>query len=247
MNECGAPGFYGKLPSLGDFVSRRLPQTFIDPWDAWLQAAMAASREQLGEQWLDVYLTSPLWRFALSPGVSGDGGRLGVVMPSVDRVGRYFPLAVVTELPTGVTAFAALAGCESWMLRVEKQLLDVLEHDRIELDDFDASVAQLGSPDLLAGPATIPPSGPGALRMALPAPPAGAAQALADVMAAWIIGAYSIWWTSGSERVEPSCLVCEGLPPTMGFGAMLGGGWSAWGWHDASASGDAPASAGAGV
>src|SRR5690606_36950533 len=32
----GGPGFYGKLPSRGDFVSRRLPADFIGQWDAWL-------------------------------------------------------------------------------------------------------------------------------------------------------------------------------------------------------------------
>ena len=42
------PGFYGKIPLLGDFVSRRLPRHFIEPWDSWLQSAFAASREQLG-------------------------------------------------------------------------------------------------------------------------------------------------------------------------------------------------------
>ena len=49
-------GWYGKIPSLGDFVSRRLPASFIDIWDTWLQKAMATSREQLGEHWLDLYL-----------------------------------------------------------------------------------------------------------------------------------------------------------------------------------------------
>jgi type VI secretion system protein ImpM len=29
-----AAGCYGKLPCLGDFVSRRLPRAFIQPWDA---------------------------------------------------------------------------------------------------------------------------------------------------------------------------------------------------------------------
>ncbi|MCK5122292.1 MAG: DUF2094 domain-containing protein, partial [Methylococcales bacterium] len=28
-------GFYGKLPSVGDFVSRRLSQDFISSWDVW--------------------------------------------------------------------------------------------------------------------------------------------------------------------------------------------------------------------
>ncbi len=85
-------GFYGKLPVVGDFVSRRLPNEFIKPWDGWLQSAIAASREELGDEWLNSYLTSPIWRFLLSPGVCGNKAVAGIMMPSVDRVGRYYPL-----------------------------------------------------------------------------------------------------------------------------------------------------------
>ena len=59
-----AAGFYGKVPALGDFVGRGLPASFVDPFDLWLRAGLAASRARLGESWRDRYLTSPLWRFA---------------------------------------------------------------------------------------------------------------------------------------------------------------------------------------
>ena len=52
-------GWYGKIPSLGDFASRRLPTEFIKPWDAWLQGSMAASRQILADRWLDLYLDQP--------------------------------------------------------------------------------------------------------------------------------------------------------------------------------------------
>ena len=64
-------GFYGKLASRGDFVSRALPQSFIGPWDSWLAAGLLASQNSLGGDWLNVYLVSPLWRFVLAPGVCG--------------------------------------------------------------------------------------------------------------------------------------------------------------------------------
>ena len=41
-------GFYGKLASRGDFVSRGLPQSFIAPWDSWLAAGLLASQASLG-------------------------------------------------------------------------------------------------------------------------------------------------------------------------------------------------------
>ncbi|MCR3853352.1 type VI secretion system-associated protein TagF, partial [Pseudomonas aeruginosa] len=46
-------GFYGKLAGRGDFVSRGLPNTFVEPWDAWLASGMRASQDELGAAWLD--------------------------------------------------------------------------------------------------------------------------------------------------------------------------------------------------
>lgn len=68
-------GFYGKLASRGDFVSRGLPQSFVKPWDTWLAAGLHVSQQQLGAEWLDAYLVSPLWRFVLAPDVCGPQAR----------------------------------------------------------------------------------------------------------------------------------------------------------------------------
>lgn len=91
------PGWYGKLPALGDFASRRLPQEFIQPWDAWLQQALAQSQAMLGEAWLPAYLTCHIWRFILAKDCLDSHRWSGILVPSVDRVGRYFPLCIVTK------------------------------------------------------------------------------------------------------------------------------------------------------
>ena len=43
-----AIGFYGKIPGRGDFVQAGLPRAFVDPWDAWMQRMILASRAVLG-------------------------------------------------------------------------------------------------------------------------------------------------------------------------------------------------------
>jgi type VI secretion system protein ImpM len=53
------PGFYGKIPSKGDFVQRRLDRAFTNNWDDWLQGCMDNSRAQLGNHWLAKYLVIP--------------------------------------------------------------------------------------------------------------------------------------------------------------------------------------------
>src|SRR4051812_22505756 len=101
-------GFFGKLPSHGDFLRRRVSDAFAGPWDAWLQRCMAASRSVLDERWLDVYLTSPAWRFGCAAGACGPAAVVGLMVPSVDRVGRYFPLTLVAELPAAASLMAAV-------------------------------------------------------------------------------------------------------------------------------------------
>ena len=87
-----ARGFTGKIPARGDFVHAGLPRDFTDPWDDWQSLVIAGSRTLMGETWLDAFLEAPVWRFLLSPGLCGPRAAVGLLMPSVDKVGRYFPL-----------------------------------------------------------------------------------------------------------------------------------------------------------
>ena len=153
------PGWYGKLPSLGDFASRRLEADFIEPWDLWLGGAMQAQRDSMGDAWLDAYLQSPPWRFVLMPGVlSGfDPGLVlvGVLMPSVDRVGRYFPLTIaasIANLPSSSAAYEALL---AWLHRVEDTALDALQDDWT-IEQLEAALTGLAPPSVLPEAASDP-------------------------------------------------------------------------------------------
>ena len=100
MSGAVAVGFYGKLPARGDFVRVGLPRDFIDPWDDWLQAVIAGSRSLMGDAWLPAFLEAPVWRFALPPGMCGGQAALGLMLPSVDQAGRYFPLTFAALIRT---------------------------------------------------------------------------------------------------------------------------------------------------
>lgn len=93
MLEATLPGWFGKLPGMGDFAHRRLPPAFRNAWDAWLQDGLAGMRQRHAD-WAQHYLQGPLWHFALAQGVAGPAAWVGVLMPSVDGVGRYFPFTV---------------------------------------------------------------------------------------------------------------------------------------------------------
>lgn len=91
-------GAFGKMPSLGDFFRLNTPPGFVRVWDSWLQGALMSAAEAGQERWDDQYMSAPIWRFALSPGLAGATKIIGVLMPSVDRVGRRFPLALMAAV-----------------------------------------------------------------------------------------------------------------------------------------------------
>ena len=147
-------GFYGKIPSEGDFVTRRLPWEFTSVWDEWLQQGMQASREALGTRWLELYLSAPIWRFQVAPGVCGPIGWRGLFFASVDRVGRYFPLTLAFA-DTGPTALTALSGdAEAW-IAVEDAALSGLA-PTLTIADFDRLMEALASPAGAPGAAADP-------------------------------------------------------------------------------------------
>ncbi|MGX2030701.1 MULTISPECIES: type VI secretion system-associated protein TagF [Methylocaldum] len=236
MNRLAQVGFYGKLPALGDFVSRRLPRHFIDHWDQWLQSAIAASREQLRDSWLDVYLTSPIWRFGLSAGVCGSDAWAGILMPSVDKVGRYFPLtlAVPVAEPQNLP-FLFRRDC-GWFEDLEALALSGLEND-FDLAEFDRELETLSLPDFMKSSSGISRSqNPRAGRFALHFEMENLSQ-VSDVLMGLsgclldrFLPAHSLWSTSGSEHIEASFLVCEGLPPIDAFVALMTGSWEQRGW-----------------
>lgn len=142
-------GCYGKLPGLGDFLSRRLDPGFVAAWDRWLQAGLQDSRTHLGQQWSECYLNAPIWRFALAPGLCGERAMLGILMPSVDSVGRYFPFSILQEVTAMWPAAWAVAEAGGWFDRVERVALAGL-NDNLGPEQMDALLADCLFPYLPA-------------------------------------------------------------------------------------------------
>lgn len=140
-------GWTGKLPSSGDFLSRRVDPAFAAPWEQWLLAMLAGSRERLRERWQESFLSAPAWRFVLAPGVVSPEAWCGVMVPSVDSVGRYYPLTLVCGLAaTPFDPEQGLKALGSWFAMVEMLATEALSPS-IEIGAFDDSIAALPLPN----------------------------------------------------------------------------------------------------
>ncbi len=226
-------GIYGKLPGYGDFLFRNLSSTFINPWDEWLQGYVSVSREQLGETWLDTYLTSPIWRFALSPGVIDECMWGGLIMPSVDRVGRYFPISVVRSFSERVSAVNYMFTQQAWFQQVESICLSALDGE-IAVDDLVAGVeaVPIGMHELYQPTSHLGSSGPFVVGLATEDELSlnDSLPCLLNASLSSSLSSFSIWQTQGSELISPLVFACQGLPPSSGISAMLDGQWQQRNW-----------------
>lgn len=220
--NANAPGFFGKVTSHGDFVARRLPPAVVEAWDGWLQQCIHTSKQQLGADWLKYYLTSPIWRFAAAAGVLGQQAWAGVMMPSVDRVGRHFPLMVAAPGSDAMLLPGWVSKGRDWYDNLEDLARGSLESGFV-LDQFDRALAAMPAPP---GQSSIPKQiAPAGWRLAL-----GERDQLPDGITQLLLQGHSLWWSEGSPSVAPSMLVCKGMPAPDAFAAMLDGRWQARGW-----------------
>ncbi len=240
--DASIPGWYGKLPTLGDFASRRLGSDFIEPWDVWLGEGLAAQRATLGDAWLDAYLHSPTWRFVLMPsalpGLAPQRALAGVLMPSVDKVGRYFPLTLVAGLEALPGSAAEIEQLLGWLHRLEDLALDALQDDW-SIEELDSALADFAPPAFAA--AGVVPAAVAALAelsQALGSEGSfvaidgigGRAELAALVVQALAAVETGTWQRSVAGKTfwladnpsHPQLLVSQGLPGLVDFAQMFG-------------------------
>lgn len=229
------PGVYGKLPCFGDFVVRRLPGEFTEVWDGWLQRGMAGLRDRLGGRWLEFYRVAPVWRFLLTPGIAGNSGWAGLLTPSVDRVGRYFPLTIVAPVSPSMDPPATLVGIAGWFDRIEllaRHALTVsldFEHWDLQLRSV-GGAAWIGVEDCLEQTIPLPRSRVPLLRVFLPS--GSSADLQADLWRASLslVSDPASLWSTYEEGEGEVCLVSQGLPGAEAFGSLIDLSWEPRGW-----------------
>jgi type VI secretion system protein ImpM len=131
------PGFFGKLPATGDFVTRRLNRDFVLFWDR-LAARHLAVRIRDGSWPANLGL-----RFLLR--LERSGPMAGVAIPSSDRVGRRFPLAAAASSPN--IGAGTIAGTTGWFDHVQ-EILTAARDEETDADRLAEALADLPFPQL---------------------------------------------------------------------------------------------------
>jgi len=214
----GAAGFgaYGKIPSIGDFFRLDPPPGFVSVWDNWLQRCLVSGTHTYGGQWDALYMSVPIWRFCLSPGLAGASKIIGVLMPSVDRVGRRFPLTLMAPLNSAAPVLSDHFSNNDLFAQLEDIALVSLD-DETGREGLAAALAGLDAP--VAGAAVK--VSQGADRMAIRQ--TGSEKDLLAAAAARSTPAHlaspSVWSAhiDGDQRM----LVCEGLPEGPNMQALF--------------------------
>lgn len=238
-------GCFGKIRNCGDFISRHMPHAIEQNFTQWLEAGLTETKERFQQQWLEYFLTSPVWNFILD---DPDSRQMivGTMMPSMDKVGRYYPLTVLQTVNHDGDLDIGLLD------EVETLMLSTLDKN-VEQEQFVQALDQLNEDSESKNGAK------GQLQGYIPFSQLRAVfnnndQAIKEIVgklwpdqnrlistAKEVLNLYthesetsgkpsSIWWTKGSEHMRPTVLLCQGFPPIAGIHATLDGDWTGSGW-----------------
>jgi type VI secretion system protein ImpM len=221
---------FGKLPAKRDFIAILSPRVFLDVWEPWMQGSISASRQDLGEDWQQAFLTAPIWRFWLGADICR-APVAGALMSSMDGVGRYHPLTLFAMADSGGPIPPPdLDAQDAWYAAAEDFLLSTLDKDTA----FDTITTAL---DQLPPPASRPINGLSDGMVLVRDGTVAAATAersfvdvCGDLRAANHANTYaaaSFWWTLGGGDYAPHALCCRGMPDPFLFANMLTGRFNA--------------------
>lgn len=214
-------GVYGKYPGKRDFVVTNVPRRVLSPLEAWLQGGMAASRQTLGRSWEALYLVQPIWSFWIGGSVTGVDCA-GAIVPSVDRVGRHFPLVILAHAEESNGGFAPWQRVMSsvWLKSVHERLLSALGDN--PPSEQSALIEGLSDPEDAESrmPESALPAA-GGFRVVGANLGASAFETIDRIHLITGDKMRSIMWTDGSELVPPQIGTFIGMPDVYFMASMM--------------------------
>ncbi len=217
---------FGKLSVKRDFIALSVPRDFLSAWEPWMQGCVSASRDSLGDSWLQAYLTAPIWRFWLGADICGTTV-IGALMSSLDGIGRYYPLTLFAcATPGNAIAPPDIDAHDQWFTAVEDFLLSTLDN-KVAFERITDALEQLAAP--AQRPKDSQPQGIWILKNGIAAGPLGN-RSFSDLFAllrtanhSSLYATASFWWTVGGRDFDPFAFCCQRLPDPSLFTNMITG------------------------
>ncbi|MGI8398989.1 type VI secretion system-associated protein TagF [Agrobacterium deltaense] len=138
-------GFFGKVPSHGDFISDGLERELIGTFDDWMRSGLHACADLFSGRWPEIFTASPPIRFIIESGIWGNCAYAGVLVPSADRVGRKYPLAIIAQLNSFRKHPRTLYLDDTWFMAAEALVETSMTGD-FDMSRFNTSVKKLRLP-----------------------------------------------------------------------------------------------------
>ena len=198
-----APGtaWYGKVPARGDFVSHGLTAAPVRAWDGWLQGGLKRATLRWPRDAVERRLRAfSSWRFLAWPNGVASTAWAGVLVASLDRVGRAFPLTVLQAVDAVQLPSLDWLDIEAALARMADAALDATDlADPQSTENFEALLHGLGqvfAPERIAARV--------AMRVAAPADAWSMRpqQAPLDLLRN-SPGTQSLWWTEPVPGTAP--------------------------------------------
>lgn len=130
MSQTPAIGWYGKLPSAGDFLKRRFPETLWQQWTQWFQVGLMNWQhdEEQRPQGERQFGSAPVWNFVVPPMLGSQLVQMGCLLPARDNVGRQYPVCALITFSSQNWSQARLAMAGEWYQQLGRSLLHAVRN-----------------------------------------------------------------------------------------------------------------------
>ena len=147
MIHSPAIGWYGKLPSAGDFLQRRFPEALTRQWSHWFQVGLLHwqknEEQRAGEP--PRFAKAPVWNFVVPPMLGSQLVQMGCLLPARDSVGRQYPICAQFSFTPAEWSTCRLAMAGEWYQQLGSTLLHAV-HNGYAAEQLDRTLLAIPAP-----------------------------------------------------------------------------------------------------
>jgi len=143
-----AISWYGKLPSVGDFLQRRFPEVIQRQWSHWFQVGLLNwQKEQEQRASGRQFSNAPVWNFVVPPMLGSQQVQMGCLLPGRDSVGRQYPVCALLAFNPAQWSVRQLAQAGNWYEQLGRTLLHAVRNG-FSAEQLDQALLAIPAPPL---------------------------------------------------------------------------------------------------